>query len=94
MSIDLLSQARALLQAGRKAEARRLLEPYLKDHLQDIPAWLMEADAQPTADDKSKILQACLRYNPHASQAQEALTSLETDSSFLLASNGPTPQGV
>jgi hypothetical protein len=77
MSLDVHSQAATQIKAGKKVEARRLLEPYLKDHLQDIPAWLLEAEAQPNAADKRKILEACLGYNPDAAEVRHSLEALQ-----------------
>jgi len=81
MAIDILGEAAALIQAGKKTEARRLLEPFIRANLQNIPAWLLEVEAQPTVAEKKKVLEGCLRYNPNAPQVQQALAILEAPAS-------------
>jgi hypothetical protein len=77
MTTDIIREAAALIQAGKNTEARRLLEPFINVNLQNIPAWLLEVEAQPTVAGKKKVLEACLRYNPNAPQVQRALAQLE-----------------
>jgi hypothetical protein len=78
MAINISSDAAALIKAGRKAEAQRLLEPFIEGNLHNIPAWLLEVETWPTAAEKKKVLELCLRHNPNAPQVQRALAMLET----------------
>lgn len=83
MTIDILGNAAALIKEGKKTEARRLLEPFIEANLHNIYAWLLEVETQPSAVAKKKVLEVCLRYNPHAPQVQQALAKLEATMSPL-----------
>ena len=97
MTIDILGEAAALIQAGKKTEARKLLEPFIEANLQNIPAWLLEVETQSTVAEKKRVLEVCLRYNPNALQVQQALAKLETTASrmpSLMVPKLPPAQGA
>jgi hypothetical protein len=87
MTTDILTQAAALIQAGQKIKARKLLEPFIETHLDTIPAWLLLAETWQAAPEKKKILEGCLRFNPGASEILHALAGLE-------AADSPTPAAM
>lgn len=87
---DILNHAAALIQAGQKVEARKLLEPFIKTHLHHIPAWLLAAETWPGAADKKKILEGCLHFNPGAPEVSEILQALAK----WEAAHSPTPAPV
>jgi len=96
MGIDILSDAAALIKAGQKAEAQKLLEPFIEVNLHNIPAWLLEVETWPTVAEKKKVLELCLRHNPETPQVKQALAILESIASPVLTSRGgehpPLPQ--
>jgi hypothetical protein len=76
MTQDTLKQAISLSRAGKKLEARELLEGILKsDPLQEV-AWLWFADTYQSAGRRLQVLDTALHLNPHSQmvvQAREAL---------------------
>jgi hypothetical protein len=78
MSTNILNETAALIQVGKKAEAQKLQDPFLKANLHNIPAWLLEAELWPTVSQKRKILESGLRYNPGARPILQALAELES----------------
>lgn len=78
MSEELLNRAIALARAGKKEEARSLLEPLLEVDRQNITAWLWYADTWPDDDQKMEALELCLKYNPNHPTIQRALTLLQS----------------
>ena len=67
-----VEQARALIQAGKKADAQKLLEPYLQGNVKDVDAWLLEAGTWPE-DRKARILEMALKNNPDDPRLMQAL---------------------
>jgi len=77
--MDTLSEVEALIKAGQKSEARKLLHPFIEANLHNIPAWLLEAETCATDDEKNQVLSTCLRFNPAEHQILQALASLEAE---------------
>lgn len=73
---DILTEAIRLIKAGRREEARSLLEPLLVKNPNHIQAWMWEAELFPEDDDKIRVLEACLKRNPGQAQVMQALTFL------------------
>ena len=74
MNTNSLSKAVQLIQAGRQAEARQLLEPFIEANPNHITAWLWYAQTWPTTQQRIRALELCLEYNP----LYEAKTLAET----------------
>ncbi len=77
MATDPLSEAIALIKAGKKAEAQKILEPFIEANPQNIPAWMWEADTWPTLAGKIKVLELCLQHNPENQQVKQGLAALK-----------------
>ncbi|MGC1374865.1 MAG: hypothetical protein WA821_01495 [Anaerolineales bacterium] len=77
---DILGNAIELIQTGQKTEARKLLEPYIEAHPQDVSAWLWQAETCSSAGSKIKVLEKCLTYNPDNPQVSQALSALNAQS--------------
>ncbi len=77
MASDLLSEARALIQAGKMIEAQHRLEPFIEANPRHLAAWQLELETWPTLAGKIKVLELCLRYNPEAVEVQQALATLK-----------------
>lgn len=73
---DRLERAIGFIQSGKMEEARELLEQVLKEDRTSIPAWRWYAQTWQNAKDQIRVWEACLRFNPTSSQAQEALRDL------------------
>lgn len=68
---ELLGKAIQLIQAGKKAEAQKLLEPCLQTNPHDVKAWLWEARIWPSPA-------TCLIHNPDHPQILTVLAALNT----------------
>lgn len=77
MAEERLGQAIGLVQSGKIEEARKLLEVLLKEDHHNIAAWHWYAQTWPSAADKVRIWEVCLRYNPENPLAQESLKDLK-----------------
>jgi predicted Zn-dependent protease len=75
---ELLTNAIELIKAGRKAEAQRLLQPYIAANPQHVSAWLWEARTRPTTRSRIEVLERCLVYNPGDDETKQALAALYT----------------
>jgi predicted Zn-dependent protease len=75
---DILSNAIQLIQAGEKAMAQKLLEPYLRANPHDVTAWLWEARTYPSLETRINVLERCLSYNPNHQQILTVLAALNT----------------
>ena len=73
-----LQQAIDFIKAGRKAEARQILEPLIESDKQNIPAWLWYIETWSTVHEKIKALELCQQYNPDNDTVQRALTALRS----------------
>ena len=73
---DLLSQAKAALKEGRKAEARRLLVRLIQQDLRDEAAWLWLSGAVDRPEDRRRCLEQILLINPGNELARRGLTRL------------------
>lgn len=78
MSESVLNQAIAFAKAGKKIEARKLLEALLETDRQNITAWLWYVDTWPDDQQKVKALEFCAKYNPNHPQVQQALAVLQS----------------
>lgn len=75
---DILTNAIQLIQAGEKASAKKLLEPYLRTNPHDVTAWLWEARTCPSLDARINTLETCLRHNPNHQDILTVLAALHT----------------
>lgn len=73
---DRLQQAIALIQAGRPAEARPLLEALLAADPDYAPAWLWLAAASPNRDERIRFLERALALDPTSETARAAYERL------------------
>lgn len=76
MNETLFLQALSLAKAGRKSEARGLLQEILQEDRQNEMAWLWYAECAESIPDRIQILETCVRTNPQANQAWLLLTEL------------------
>jgi tetratricopeptide (TPR) repeat protein len=73
---DLLSQAKAALKDGRKAEARRLLVRLIQQDPRDEVAWLWLSGAVDRTEDRRRCLEQILVINPGNELARRGLARL------------------
>ena len=73
-----LEHAIELVRSGKTEEARGLLELAIREDRSNIAAWQWYAEAWPTAKDKIRVWELCLRHNPMNLQAQQALALLNS----------------
>lgn len=78
MANDTLTEAITLIKAGKKAEAQKLLEPFIEANPHNIQAWIWEAEAWPTVEGKIKVLELCLQHNPDNGIIRQALAALKS----------------
>src|SRR5512145_709461 len=76
MTDDRLERAIAGVQSGKMENARELLELILKEDRSNISAWHWYAQTWSNTKDKTRVWDACLRYNPSSQQAKAALQDL------------------
>lgn len=76
MATDTLSEAIALIKAGKKAEAQKILEPFIEANPQNIAAWMWDVETWPDWKTKIKVLEMCLKHNPGDERVRQALASL------------------
>ena len=76
MQDERLARAIGFVQAGKIKDARELLENIIKEDRSNIPAWRWYAQTWQNDGDKTRIWEACLRFNPSNSHAQQALSAL------------------
>ena len=76
MPSDPVSEAIALIRAGKRAKAQEILEPFIEANPHHVEAWLWEAQTWPTVETKSKVLALGLQHNPDNPQLQEALAAI------------------
>ena len=67
-----------LIKAGKFMEARPLLENFIKEHRDHIPAWQLYVDTWPTIEDRKRVWGYCLKVNPQSVEAKRALEMLNT----------------
>ncbi len=79
-----LEAAAQLIKIKRTAEARRMVETFLKEHRDHMYAWWLYAETWPNPEDKKRIWGYCLRLNPHSEEAKKALASLNNDHPALV----------
>jgi hypothetical protein len=71
-----LDQATELIKSGKTEEAREVLELMIREDRGNIAAWRLYAEAWPTAKDKIRVWELCLRHNPQSREAADALALL------------------
>jgi hypothetical protein len=77
MSSPELEQAIQLIRTGRKAEARKLLEPLIAKEPQNISAWFWYVEIWPEPAKKIQVLETCLKFNPTNPQVQTVYLKLK-----------------
>jgi len=82
MSAEALKRAIDLIKAGKKVEARIILEPIIVAEPQNIQAWVWEIETRDNDAEKIKLMEACLLHNPDASVIKKALAALKTQQEF------------
>ena len=75
---EVLNRAIDMIRTGRKAEAQRLLQPYIAANPRHVGAWLWDARTRLTVRSRIDVLERCLFYNPESQDAREALAALYT----------------
>ena len=66
-----------LIKAGRHTEARPLLENFIKEHHDHIPAWQLYVETWPALEDRKRVWGYCLKVNPQSVEAKRALEMLD-----------------
>lgn len=95
MENDLLQQGIAAIQAGDKAEARRLFGRIIQKNPRDEQAWLWMSGAVDTAPERLTCLNKVLEINPHNETAQRGLAALQKSAPVAPAASietQPVPQ--
>jgi FimV-like protein len=72
-----LNQAVRFIEAGKEAQARRLLTEVLKSDPTNEEAWVLMATVAETYESRKKCLQEALRLNPRNQTALKGLESLK-----------------
>jgi len=90
MSAEELKQAVNLIKAGKKIEARMILEPIIVAEPQNIQAWVWEIETRENDGEKIKLMEACLLHNPDSSLIKKALAALKTQQEFLVTHSETT----
>ncbi|MRS04475.1 hypothetical protein EG832_14845, partial [bacterium] len=85
MSADELKQAVNLIKAGKKIEARMILEPIIVAEPHNIQAWVWEIETRENDAEKIKLMEACLLHNPNSTLIMKALAALKTRQEFLVS---------
>ena len=89
MSEDRLQRAIGLVQGGKMEDARELLEQVLRENRASIPAWHWYAQTWQNTHEKVRVWEACLRFNPGNSMAQEALRDLNPATKIVPTAKAP-----
>jgi hypothetical protein len=76
MNQETLKQAISLSRAGKKLEARELLEGILKADPQQEAAWLWFADTYQSAGRRLQVLDTALHVNPGSQMVAQARDAL------------------
>jgi hypothetical protein len=77
VAIDPLDEARALIRAGKVADAQEILHPFIRANPHAVDAWLLETETWNTAG-KIRVLEICLEHNPGNLRALQAMKDLLT----------------
>ncbi len=94
MTSETLLKVIELAKAGQKTEAQKLLEPFLQANLQNIQAWLLEADFFSVPDDKIKVLEIALKQNPGNNVIADTLSKLKAGQAQAFANGEPVEIGL
>ena len=92
MAATLYKQAVGLARAGRKEEARELLQQVLELNPLNESAWIWFADTFSTVEERISVLEECLKSIPLSNQARQGLAQLRqisTDADMPTLSNQP-----
>jgi dienelactone hydrolase len=76
VSNDLLGQAVELIHTGRKTEAQKILKALIQSNPQDIQNWLWYAEACSTLEQRLKLMEQCVKFNPEDPQVGQILQAL------------------
>lgn len=91
MTQETLKQAISLSRAGKKLEARELLEGILKADPQQEAAWLWFADTYQSAGRRLQVLDTALHMNPDSQMVAQARDALLVASGFQPQRSKETP---
>jgi len=81
-TIEVLSQAKELLRAGQKQEARNLLDKYLKQNPQSEQGWWVMSFAVDNPDQQIQCLKKILQINPDREKVRKKLEELTGEKQF------------
>jgi len=81
MASNPLQQAIVFLKAGRKEEARGLLQQIIRSDPHSEIAWLWYIDTLSTNDERIQALEWCLRFNPKSQAALKGLQAFRESNS-------------
>jgi len=76
MTLDRLSEAIALIKAGRQDNARPILLQILKEDPRNETAWLWLVQTLPTDEQRIAALEQCLKFIPNSQRARLGLENL------------------
>ena len=96
MAGEILNQAISLAKGGKKPEARRLLESFLRENPLNETGWIWMTDVLASDSDRRSCLEKVLAINPANAIAREGLKTLgatASESSRLAANANPSQQG-
>src|SRR5688572_9273639 len=93
MQDDGLERAIGFVQSGKMEEARELLEGLLKTDRTSLAAWHWYAQTWQNPQDKIRVWEACLHFNPENKMAQEALRDMNSAIKIDLDAKAP-PRNV
>lgn len=91
---DRLAQARLAIKAGRRNEARQLLQAILKENPQNEEAWLWLSGAVETPELKIQCLRKVVSLNPGNAAARRGLAQLTSQTTLHLPASTPSPAPI
>ena len=87
-----LQQAYALIQAGQRIAALRILTPICRTYPNNASAWWLAAHALEDQNDVYHALQQVIRINPYYPNAANKLAHLEREMKRSQTATVPIPQ--
>ncbi len=78
MTSDALKEAIQLIKAGKKLEARKVLEPFIVANPNNIQAWVWEIETRESDAEKLRVMETCLVHNPDSEVIHKAFVALKT----------------
>ncbi len=82
-TIEVLSQAKELLRAGQKQDARNLLDKYLQQNPQSEQGWWLMSFAVANPDQQIQCLKKILQINPDREKVRKKLEELTGEKRFV-----------